>query len=324
MSAKMHLYSKSDITRAKEICRDNNINYDLMEPWSANGLLIIFSVENVVLVEKQFIKKNVGVVFFNYEETVCGLLKNKLFEDFTYIVQKYQNDHVKTHIILENACRKYDIECVMHVLSLARDNPDLAIKYCAEDVSWREGDHHDIMQLLFDHEINVIKANTPRKELNESLKSELDKLSERCLPAACQVGNYNIVRLLSEHCLIKKDPKYVWRAINFQHIEIAEYLISDGFSFVFNQNIFIDAMKDPEPKVETVYFYVNQLDSEGKTILNRSKTLAEGFLAACGYGHLETVMALVEIGVDADKYKSRALAKSRGRKEIQSYLKKLE
>ena len=320
------LLYRPDVANCEKILTDNNINYKKSNYFMR--VMIEINVENIVFFEKKFSKKNIEFELFDYVAIVCKLLKNKLFEDVDYLMEKYPDED--TNDIMTKVCREYDIECVKYILHFAYADYEFGNSHeFFREICCRKGDRHDILQILFDHEIESITKNAStentKKENKILLASKLSKIACDCLYCACEEGNYNIARLSREYILTGKNcSDCVSAALEYNNTEIAQYLIGCGFSYVFKCSVFIASMKNPNSREELVYFYANQLDSKGKTILNRPKTLAKGFIQACQFGHLETVMALVEIGVDVDKYKSRALSKSRERKEIQTFLKKLE
>jgi ankyrin repeat protein len=132
----------------------------------------------------------------------------------------------------------------------------------------------------------------------------------RPLCNAAERGNINIVKLLIDYDADPKHTDAIKLAIYNNHIDVAEYLIKHGVSSYFDPEIFIYHMSQNESMVETVEFFVKYYKENSNETSETdfyNEILGEAFIVAAKTGSLETVVALVEAGIDIDKYKKPAL-----------------
>ena len=294
-----------------------------------------------------FSKNDIQYQWCNKNEFIKKLIKEKKLDDFSLLYDKKVILECDMSKFLQKACRKCDAETVSHLLSYdVKKNMHKLLNIAC----WRSDDNVDIVRILLDYMIqrlqnkNALKRTKPSAKLphdenaknNESTIS--DFLTRQPLNNAAEQGNFEVVRLLIDYGANPKFNNYAIRlALNNNNIDVAELLISYGSDFAFDEDTFIISMSKNEPMAEMVELYYKQVFKENERYVTKTrcvsqisfgsyidKTLGLALIAAAKTGSLETVIALVDIGVNLKKYKSEALIVSKKRPHIYKYLKTID
>ena len=307
----------------------NKIKYALVERHSST-----FNINDKYLV-KLLVFLNDNNIYYYFQrgnDPFKILLKNKQYDDFTFLYDAKIILDAKLCYYLNKSCRKFDAETVSFLLGL---NENLSIRVALNTACWRDDDNVDIVRILLDYELNRYKnvfnknnfnkKSSKLKPIPSSLNNYL-RLYDDPINNAAEKGNLDIVRLLIDYgANVKANDTAVNIAVNNNHMDIANLLVKNNAEFYFEYDVFMYQMARNESAAEIIeFFHKNDFEknSEHDDYIIK-EIFGPALLAAAKTGHLDTIIALIDTGKNLTKYIHQAIKISRKRHHIYEYLKTL-
>jgi hypothetical protein len=295
-------YSDNIKTLTKHL-QHNNIHF--IKTTSNKGLTNFqIGADDFISALKFILKNKIRYDCKNKYGIIKLFLKEKRFDDLTFMLQKKIIDAYIFENFTLKIFSKYDLETINYILGLdIKINMEIALRV----VCWREDDNIDIVRIIWEQ---IMHCNNKKFSHYFLLKQPLLNAAEK--------GNYDIVRFLVDckpnKCILNEAADL---ALEHNHIDTVEYLVEHGATLGLDDDIFIKLVSKEESMTSMIDFLT-------KYKLISDEDLGRGFVAACKTGSLETVISLVEAGVNLKMYISKALHVSRSRPHIVEYLKSLD
>ena len=257
---------------------DGKIDLDMKNDTSGKYMLFI-CYDNLVTVAKFCTKNNLTVKFCDISRVVYYLLRDKIFEDLSYLYKhKFINDTTILELV-ESTCTELDAEDLEYLLDFKIDidifRNFFQSLFCRKDVD------PQMAKILLNYCRKRMQSTTafiPNLPLREQGKREQGKHNNHdndkytkelslCAQIAIREGQYEIVEILMENGFDSSiDNKFVNRAFRQGQIDICDLLVSNGFPFEFDHSIsgcIVNSQQMINEKIDFIYQYyidINTID----------------------------------------------------------------
>lgn len=252
----------------------------------------------------KFMKKNnIDFSCKELNEVMKKLFDEKKFDDIHYLYKKRMLYDYNISNLLKKACRESNTDDVNNILGIGAD---MDLHHAINVICWRDDDNEDMMRMILDY-AKINKYNISKTSLSKATEYASEK------------GNINLVKLLLEYGASKFNYSAMELAILNNHIDIAEIFTNYDLEVEFDENYFMYSAAQETSIAELLDFYTRHCEDQ-----LTPKILGEAFLTAAKFGSIDSVIALVDTGVNLKKYKKYALIRSKKRPHIHTYLKELD
>ncbi|XWV25756.1 ankyrin repeat protein [Tupanvirus soda lake] len=310
------VFTKNNANKLSNYLDNKNIQYQIHR----NDYEYTFEIEleNTLTIIKFILKNKINYKWSNQYSDAKNMLKKKMFDEFTYFYENKIFSLVPMNELVTCALLKYDFEIVNFLLGL---NICHDLRLGLASACWRNDDNVGVVKLVWDQ----IVFNHKNKQSKSSYYCPLNNtnISMQAFYNAVEMGNFNIVNFLVEivgvNSYVMNDGIEI--AVKYNHADIAEYLYERGARlkpYDIDIDSFFESITNNEPMTDMIEF-LSKYEHNGIKLVS-DDDLGKSLIIACKNGSLENVTAIIETGIDFDKYRKKALAACKEKPHIKKYL----